>query len=171
MVQLRQDDKDGRLFNIVGFQTNLKFAEQRRVFGLIPGLERAVITQPGYAVEYDFVDPRAVTTTLQVRGVAGLYLAGQVLGTTGYEEAAAQGLLAGANAVLALRGAPPFVPTRAQAYLGVMVDDLVARGYRVRWYVPHRHRLPDSAWSMSVAVGDGNLASRAAADMIWPDWQ
>ncbi len=111
-----------------GLSSSLPLDVQERYVHAIAGLERAIITQPGYAVEYDFVDPRAVTTTLQVRDIAGLYLAGQVLGTTGYEEAAALGLLAGANAVLWLRGQPAFVPTRAQAYLGVMVDDLVACG-------------------------------------------
>lgn len=127
-VFLEPEGVDSPLVYPNGLSTSLPLDVQERYVRAIPGLERAVITQPGYAVEYDFVDPRAVTTTLQVRGIAGLYLAGQVLGTTGYEEAAALGLLAGANAVLALRGAPPFVPTRAQAYLGVMVDDLVARG-------------------------------------------
>lgn len=127
-VFLEPEGIDSPLVYPNGLSTSLPLDVQQRYVQAIPGLERAVITQPGYAVEYDFVDPRAVTTTLNARGIRGLYLAGQVLGTTGYEEAAALGLLAGTNAVLALRNQAPFVPTRAQAYLGVMVDDLVARG-------------------------------------------
>lgn len=111
-----------------GLSTSLPLDVQVAYVRTIPGLRRAEVTRPGYAVEYDFVDPREVGPDLQARRLRGVYLAGQVLGTTGYEEAAALGLLAGANAALRARGEPPVTLTRADAYLGVLVDDLITRG-------------------------------------------
>ncbi|MGB9332046.1 MAG: tRNA uridine-5-carboxymethylaminomethyl(34) synthesis enzyme MnmG, partial [Steroidobacteraceae bacterium] len=113
-----------------GISTSLPFDVQREFVHSIRGCERAHLTRPGYAIEYDFFDPRDLKSSLETRALAGLYFAGQINGTTGYEEAAAQGLIAGINAALAVRGEAPFVPLRSEAYLGVLIDDLVTRGTR-----------------------------------------
>jgi len=111
-----------------GISTSLPFDVQQAFVRSIRGFERAHLTRPGYAIEYDFFDPRDLAPTLETRHVPGLYFAGQINGTTGYEEAAAQGLVAGVNAALAALGREPWWPRRSEAYIGVLIDDLITRG-------------------------------------------
>ena len=111
-----------------GISTSLPFDVQAALVASIPGFNNAHITRPGYAIEYDYFDPRSLKDSLETRAIDGLYFAGQINGTTGYEEAGAQGLLAGLNAALSARDEAPFTPQRNEAYLGVLVDDLITLG-------------------------------------------
>ena len=113
-----------------GIPTSLPVDVQIEIIHSIPGLEQAKLVRPGYAIEYDFVQPTQLYPTLETKAIEGLFLAGQINGTSGYEEAGAQGLVAGINAALKVQARPPLLLHRSQAYLGVMIDDLVTKGTR-----------------------------------------
>jgi tRNA uridine 5-carboxymethylaminomethyl modification enzyme len=128
---LEPEELAGESIYVNGLSTSLPADVQEQVVRKVPGLERAVFLRYGYAVEYDVIAARQVARTLEVAGLPGLYVAGQLLGTSGYEEAAALGLVAGVNAALGLRGdARPFVPAREDAYIGVLLDDICGRDHR-----------------------------------------
>lgn len=125
---LEPEGRNTHEYYLNGFSSSLPEEVQTEALHHLPGLEDAVVLKPGYAIEYDYFDPTQLHFTLESKVLPNLYLAGQVNGTTGYEEAACQGLMAGINAVLSLRHEPPFILTRSQGYIGVLIDDLITKG-------------------------------------------
>ncbi|MFY9603999.1 MAG: FAD-dependent oxidoreductase, partial [bacterium] len=129
-IFLEPEGWDTKEYYIMGLFTSMPEDVQIKILRTLPGLEQVEMTRPGYGIEYDYLHPDQLEPSLKIKGIDGLYAAGQINGTSGYEEAAAQGLIAGINAALYVQGREPFILDRSEAYIGVLIDDLVVKGVR-----------------------------------------